>query len=192
MATAPAPIDRDAHLLARAEADPAFRQALLTDAKAAIERELGVTFPAGMKVVAVQESGDVHYLLLPALAANRELSDADLDRVSGGIGPQLVPRRKKPILVIDPDGDAERIQTRPARMSDLLHHIRTPGFTEHDRQPSSRQGRQRPRSSGCTPCRRITLPARCHGRASFLYGLAAPCASWPAGHGPHFIGLVGP
>ena len=84
MGTASARLDHDAHLLARAAADPAFRQALLTDTKATIERELGVTIPAGKKVVVFQESADVHVLVLPPLPANGELSDAELDRVSGG------------------------------------------------------------------------------------------------------------
>lgn len=106
MATTSAHVDRDAHVLAKAEADPAFRQALLTDATAAIEREFGVTFSARMKVVAVEESADVHYLVLPALAANRErtaelpvnrpdgpLTDAELDGVAGGF---MIPREPMP------------------------------------------------------------------------------------------------
>jgi hypothetical protein len=108
MATAPAPFDPDAHLLARAAADPAFRQALLTDAKAAVERELGVTIPAGKKIVVLQESADVHYLVLPPPAANRELSDRELDAVSGGSHAMMTLLKS----IVDGKGESQRDTVR--------------------------------------------------------------------------------
>ena len=77
------PIELEAKLRRRAATDSAFRQELLTDPRAAIERELGVSFPAGITIKAVEETPDTMYIVVPPMVSG-ELSDADLDIVAGG------------------------------------------------------------------------------------------------------------
>lgn len=73
--------DAEAKLIAKAQADQLFRQALLNNSKAAIEKELG-TIIEGFQVKVVEETADTLYLVLPAV--EDELSDTDLDDVAGG------------------------------------------------------------------------------------------------------------
>jgi hypothetical protein len=70
-------------LIAKAEADPAFRKALIKDAKKAIEAEFGMKFPPGMELKVLEETPLTNYLVLPP-ALNAELSDNELDAASGG------------------------------------------------------------------------------------------------------------
>lgn len=74
--------DAEAKLIAKAQADQSFRQALLTNSKAAIEQELG-TIIEDFQVKVVEETADTLYLVLPAVEA--ELSEDDLDSVAGGV-----------------------------------------------------------------------------------------------------------
>lgn len=73
----------EAALVAKAQAEPAFRQALLKNATAAIEKEFGIKLPAGSELKVVEETASTNYLVLPA-ARDGVLSDADLDAVAGG------------------------------------------------------------------------------------------------------------
>jgi hypothetical protein len=71
-------------LIARfAVENPKYRQALLTDPKAVIERQLNTSL-GSTKVKAVAETADTVYVVVPHVAAEGELSDADLERVAGG------------------------------------------------------------------------------------------------------------
>jgi hypothetical protein len=70
-------------LIARAQADPAFRQALLSQPMATIEQELGIALPEGLRVEILEETASTLYLVLPP-PAEAELSEEDLDDVSGG------------------------------------------------------------------------------------------------------------
>jgi hypothetical protein len=74
--------EMEALLIAKAQADESFRQALLNDPKATIQKEMGGTLPEGLQVKVVEETGDTLYLVLPA--AEGELSETDLDDVAGG------------------------------------------------------------------------------------------------------------
>jgi hypothetical protein len=73
----------EAALIAKALAEPAFRQALLSDAKAAIEKEFGVALPAGIDLKVMEETVRTNYLVLPAVV-DGELTDSDLEAVTGG------------------------------------------------------------------------------------------------------------
>jgi Nitrile hydratase, alpha chain len=73
----------EASLIAKAQAEPAFRKALLNNPKAAIEKEFGVALPAGSELKVVEETASTNYLVLPAIAVG-DLSDADLENVAGG------------------------------------------------------------------------------------------------------------
>lgn len=72
----------EAHLIAKAERDPAFRRSLLSEPRATLENELGLQLPAGFKVRIEEESADCLYLVLPPPVG--ELSDLELDAVAGG------------------------------------------------------------------------------------------------------------
>jgi len=75
-------------LVQRSLEDDAFRQRLLEDPKAAVEQELGTRLPEDVRVVAVQETADTIYLVLPLGSRDAqdadELSDRELEAVAGG------------------------------------------------------------------------------------------------------------
>lgn len=73
----------EAALIAKAQAEPAFREALLKNANAAIEKEFGIQLPAGSELKVVEETASTNYLVLPATTSG-ELSEADLEGVAGG------------------------------------------------------------------------------------------------------------
>jgi hypothetical protein len=80
--------EMERRLVERSLADDAFRVRLLEDPKAAVEQELGTRLPEGMRIVAVEETADTVYLVLPlssqADQPGDELSDRELERVAGG------------------------------------------------------------------------------------------------------------
>ena len=76
--------DFEKRLIDRANSDAGFKQLLVTDPRAAVERELGVKVPAGANVKVLQETADTLYLVLPLDASNVELSDEQLESVAGG------------------------------------------------------------------------------------------------------------
>ena len=78
-------------LVQRSLQDDAFRQRLLEDPKGAVEQELGTRLPEGVQVVAVEETADTIYLVLPATpmagGEGGALSDQQLESVAGGWDP---------------------------------------------------------------------------------------------------------
>jgi hypothetical protein len=81
--------EMERRLIQRSLEDDVFRQQLLADPKATVEQELGTQLPEGVRVVAVEETQDTIYLVLPssspiAAAEGGELSDQDLESVAGG------------------------------------------------------------------------------------------------------------
>lgn len=71
-------------LVAKAWNDPAFKQALLADPKAAASAALGVEFPASIKLTVFEQTDNPLYVVIPFRPP--ALSDADLDKVAGGTG----------------------------------------------------------------------------------------------------------
>jgi hypothetical protein len=76
-------------LIEKSLQDESFRQRLIEDPKGAVEDELGTRLPEEVRVVAVEETQNTIYLVLPPstpMAAREgvELSDQELETVSGG------------------------------------------------------------------------------------------------------------
>ena len=84
------PRDLEAHLIARAWKDEAFRQELLSDPKAVVERELrrqhpDARLPEHVQLHVLEETPTTRYLVLPAnpvVESGEALSDADLAQVA--------------------------------------------------------------------------------------------------------------
>jgi hypothetical protein len=84
-------------LVQRSLREDAFRQRLLEDPKAAVEKELGVRLPEEVRVVALEESADTMYLVLPSASPasdeGGELSDRELEAVAGGWAEESAPTK---------------------------------------------------------------------------------------------------
>ena len=65
----------------KAAEDAEFRARLLSDPKAAIGQELGVTIPASMSIEVHEEGGTTAHLVLPP---DSKLREGDLEAVAGG------------------------------------------------------------------------------------------------------------
>ena len=63
--------------------NPKYRDALIKDPKSVIERQLNTSL-GNVKVKAVVETADTVYVVVPHIASEGELSDADLEKVAGG------------------------------------------------------------------------------------------------------------
>ena len=77
----------EARIIDQAERDPAFRQWLLQEPKAAVADLLGVTLPVGMSITVLEEQPGQHYLVLPAALPAVDalpLDDLELALVGGG------------------------------------------------------------------------------------------------------------
>lgn len=68
-------------ILSRAAEDGEFRSRLITDPKAAIAAEIGVTIPEEFNVVVHEDGATTAHLVL---APSPELTDAELELVAGG------------------------------------------------------------------------------------------------------------
>ena len=73
--------EAESWLIERADADPAFRRALITNPGAVIARELGLTLPETITLRVIEESDRELLLVLPAPVA---LDERELDAVVGG------------------------------------------------------------------------------------------------------------
>jgi hypothetical protein len=76
----------EAHIIAQAWKDEAYKLELLSNSKAVIEREFGVQLPNEVSVRVMEEDTTNLYFVLPARPnlSNVELSDEQLEAVAGG------------------------------------------------------------------------------------------------------------
>jgi hypothetical protein len=74
-------------VLARAAEDRQFRTWLLEDPKTAIQKTFGITIPQSFRIKFIEKSADLDSLVvLPDFhGTDHELSERDLDAVSGGV-----------------------------------------------------------------------------------------------------------
>jgi Nitrile hydratase, alpha chain len=88
MSEAAGRVELERRLVHRSNRDEAFRQRLVENPKAAVEEELGAQLPEETLVVAVEETADTFYLVLPFVSTETheagELSDRELEAVAGG------------------------------------------------------------------------------------------------------------
>ncbi len=63
--------------------NPKYRDALIKDPKSVIEKQLNTSL-GNIKVKAVVDTADTTYVVIPHVASEGELSDADLEKVAGG------------------------------------------------------------------------------------------------------------
>lgn len=75
---------QEAEIVQRAIEDGAFRQELVANPKAVIERTLGKKFPDSLSVKVVEEDSDNLCIVIPAALAD-ELGDGVLEDVAGGM-----------------------------------------------------------------------------------------------------------
>ena len=64
--------------------NPKYRDALIKDPKAIVERQLNTQLPTGIKIKAAVETADTAFVVVPHIAQEGELSDADVEKVAGG------------------------------------------------------------------------------------------------------------
>jgi predicted house-cleaning noncanonical NTP pyrophosphatase (MazG superfamily) len=66
--------------------NPKYREALLSDPKAVLGKQMGQEVPDWLTVKVVEETADTIYLVAPRAKTESgdELSDADLEKVAGG------------------------------------------------------------------------------------------------------------
>ena len=80
--------DMERRIVQRSLEDESFSHRLLADPRAALEEELGTRLPEEVRVVALEETADTVYLVLPSRPTEApradELSDRELEAVAGG------------------------------------------------------------------------------------------------------------
>jgi hypothetical protein len=71
-------------IILKAQEDAGFKQELMGDPKAAIQKVLGLEVPDAIDVQVLEETPTRLYLVLPVDSSSVELPDSMLDRVAGG------------------------------------------------------------------------------------------------------------
>ena len=74
----------EAKLVAHAWQEEAIKQELISNPRAAIEREFGQQVPESINIRVLEETGNTIYVVLPKKPSIDELSDEQLEAVAGG------------------------------------------------------------------------------------------------------------
>lgn len=70
----------------QAQSNPDYYNELMKDPRALMERQLGTAIPQDVNIKVIEETPDTYYVVLPyAPKEGAELSDADLEKVAGGM-----------------------------------------------------------------------------------------------------------
>lgn len=80
---------RLAEVLSRSSTDAEFRQALLSDSRAALSSHFGREIPETVNIAFVENRADATIVLPDPIDTTAELSEADLEAVAGGALPIL-------------------------------------------------------------------------------------------------------
>ena len=73
-------------IVEQAQANPEYYDQLMKDPRTLMERQLGTAIPQNVNIKVLEETPDTYYIVLPyAPKEGAELSDADLEKVAGGI-----------------------------------------------------------------------------------------------------------
>ncbi len=85
-------LDMQTRLIGRAASDANFRQQLLANGRATIEKELGIRLPADLEIQVIEETPNKLCLVLPMKqGAQGQLADAELKSVAAGTLPIPLP-----------------------------------------------------------------------------------------------------
>ena len=76
--------DVEALLIAKAWKDEAFKQALISDPKGTIEKEIGTKISDGVEIQVHEETETTLHFVLPPKPQEGELSDEELEKAAGG------------------------------------------------------------------------------------------------------------
>ena len=71
-------------IISKAGQDEGFRKRLLF-APATVVKEFGLEVPSGVRLSIIENTDQILHLVLPPLQTSKELSDADLEGVTGGL-----------------------------------------------------------------------------------------------------------
>jgi hypothetical protein len=73
-------------IVEQAKKNPKYYEMLMTDPRGLMEKQLGTEIPKNVNIKVLQETEDTYYIVLPAFVKEGgELSDADLEKVAGGV-----------------------------------------------------------------------------------------------------------
>ncbi len=80
--------DIEAHIVAKAWKDEAYKRKLLSNSKAVIEQEFNVQLPQEVSVQVMEENPTSLYFVLPPRPeiSGQEISDEQLQAIAGGLG----------------------------------------------------------------------------------------------------------
>jgi hypothetical protein len=77
--------DGISRLMGRAMQDEAFKQELLSNTKAVLEKALGEKMPENLEFKVLEQTGNTRYIVLPINTESEELSEEELEAVAGGV-----------------------------------------------------------------------------------------------------------
>lgn len=78
-------------VILKALKDANFKKKLLENPKKVLEQECGISIPANTSIQVFEESEGQKYLIIPHIPQASALSEAELEKIAGGIRPTFAP-----------------------------------------------------------------------------------------------------